>query len=72
MERDRGVDETGHQIAVFGRIGSRPFTLDEMKRFYLGPDGKAFAVTDRIELGDFIGSRPPTLKRNAGVPIPKN
>src|SRR5438874_11399301 len=32
LERDRGVDETGHQIAVFGRIGARPFNADEMKR----------------------------------------
>ncbi|HEY8624289.1 MAG TPA: hypothetical protein VIM74_10540, partial [Casimicrobiaceae bacterium] len=26
LDRDRGVDETGGQIAVFGRLGSRPFT----------------------------------------------
>ena len=25
LDRDRGVDETGGQIAVFGRLGSRPF-----------------------------------------------
>ena len=31
LDRDRGVDETGHQIAVFGRVGSRPFTRDEME-----------------------------------------
>ena len=53
LERDRAVDETGNQIAVFGRIGSRPFTLDEMKRLYLGPDGRPFSVTDRVELNDF-------------------
>jgi hypothetical protein len=29
LDRDRAVDETGGQIAVFGRIGSRPFTLEE-------------------------------------------
>jgi hypothetical protein len=40
LDRDRGVDETGHQIAVFGRIGSRPLTLKEAERLYLGPDGK--------------------------------
>ena len=28
LDRDRAVDETGHQIAVFGRLGSRPFTRD--------------------------------------------
>ena len=49
LERDRGVDETGHQIAVFGRIGSRPFTAEEMKKFYLWPDGKLFTVTDRVK-----------------------
>lgn len=34
LERDRAVDETGHQIAVFGRIGSRPFNAEEMKNLY--------------------------------------
>ena len=31
LDRDRAVDETGGQIAVFGRIGSRPCTLPECK-----------------------------------------
>ncbi|MEE9412049.1 MAG: hypothetical protein V3V22_03245, partial [Methylococcales bacterium] len=35
LDRDRGVDETGHQISVFGRLGSRPLNLEEMQRFYL-------------------------------------
>jgi hypothetical protein len=65
LERDRGVDETGHQIAVFGRSGSRPFTLDEMKKFYLGPDGRLFTVTDRVKVEDFVGPRPSMLKRTA-------
>ena len=30
----------GDQIAVFGRIGSRPFTLDEQRRFYLSPTAR--------------------------------
>ena len=54
LERDRAVDETGHQIAVFGRIGSRPFTLPEMQRLYLGPDGKPFSVTDKVQQQDFV------------------
>jgi hypothetical protein len=54
LERDRAVDETGHQIAVFGRIGSRPFTLDEMKQLYLGPDGRPFTVTDQVQQKDFV------------------
>jgi len=39
LDRDRAVDETGHQMAVFGRIGSRPFNLQEMQELYL--DNKA-------------------------------
>jgi hypothetical protein len=53
LERDRAVDETGHQIAVFGRIGSRPFTLSEMRKLYLGRDGKPFTVTDQVRQQDF-------------------
>ena len=52
-------------MAVFGRIGSRPFTLDEMKKFYLGPDGRLFTVTDRVKVEDFVGPRPSMLKRTA-------
>ena len=37
LDRDRAVDETGDQIAVFGRIGSRPFTLEEQRKLYLEP-----------------------------------
>jgi len=44
LERDRAVDETGHQIAVFGRIGARPFTKAEMDRFYLRADGTPWSV----------------------------
>ncbi len=47
LDRDRGVDETGGQIAVFGRLGSRPFTLDEMRRMYLDGSGKLWTVVDQ-------------------------
>ncbi len=47
LDRDRGVDETGGQIAVFGRLGSRPFNASEMKKLYLDPYGKPYFVTDR-------------------------
>lgn len=46
LDRDRAVDETGGQIAVFGRIGSRPFTREEQDRFYLTPEGKVWTVKD--------------------------
>ena len=58
LERDRGVDETGHQIAVFGRIGSRPLNLGEMKSLYLGRDGRPFTVTDRVKTEDFVPGGP--------------
>jgi hypothetical protein len=47
LERDRGVDETGNQIAVFGRRGSRPLSLVEMRQLYLNAEGKAWYVTDK-------------------------
>ena len=61
LERDRGVDETGHQIAVFGRIGSRPFTEEEMKKFYM-LNGRVYTVTDRVKTEDFVAGRPVARK----------
>ena len=46
LDRDRGVDETGGQIAVFGRKGSRPLTLDEMQKLYLDENGNPWYVED--------------------------
>jgi hypothetical protein len=45
IDRDRGVDESGNQVAVLGRRGARPFNLQEMQRLYLR-DGKLYTVTD--------------------------
>ena len=44
LDRDRAVDETGHQVSIFGRLGSRPFTAEEMRKMYLTREGKLFAV----------------------------
>jgi hypothetical protein len=46
LDRDRGVDETGGQIAVFGRKGSRPLNLEEMRRLYLDASGQPWFVSD--------------------------
>jgi hypothetical protein len=46
LERDRAVDETGGQVAVFGRIGSRPFNLEEQRKLFLKPDGTTWTVQD--------------------------
>jgi hypothetical protein len=44
LDRDRAVDETGNQVSVLGRLGSRPFTLEEMRRMYLTREGKLWTV----------------------------
>lgn len=44
LDRDRAVDETGHQVSVFGRLGSRPFTLEEMRKLYLNRAGRVWSV----------------------------
>jgi hypothetical protein len=35
VDRDRAVDETGHQVGVFGRRGARPLNLEEQQKLYL-------------------------------------
>ncbi|MFL6208887.1 MAG: hypothetical protein ACJ74W_08560 [Pyrinomonadaceae bacterium] len=45
LDRDRAVDESGNQLAVFGRRGARPFNLAEMQSMYL-LGGKLFTVSD--------------------------
>jgi hypothetical protein len=43
LDRDRVVDESGNETVVFGRRGSRPFNLAEMKKFY-ERDGELYTV----------------------------
>ena len=57
LDRDRGVDETGGQIAVFGRLGSRPFTRAEMERLFLNRRGIPYRVRDSGTLADWVGAR---------------
>src|SRR5262249_60206046 len=45
IDRDRAVDESGNQLAVFGRRGARPFTKAEMEKLFMR-DGKVFTVTN--------------------------
>ena len=35
LDRDRAVDESGNQIAVFGRVGARPLSVEEQQKMYL-------------------------------------
>ncbi|MCU0708112.1 MAG: hypothetical protein MUF23_07470 [Pirellula sp.] len=46
VDRDRAVDESGNQIAVFGRVGARPLNREEVQRMHRRPDGSLFQVSD--------------------------
>ena len=59
LDRDRAVDETGGQMAVFGRIGSRPFTRPEMERLFLNAKGVPYKVSDDVDMKAW---RPPLLR----------
>ncbi len=45
IDRDRAVDESGNQLAVFGRRGSRPLNRTESHSLYLR-DGQLYTVAD--------------------------
>jgi hypothetical protein len=55
LDRDRAVDESGHQIAVFGRVGARPLNAEEQKRLYLR-NGSVWKVSDDPD--DYPDPRP--------------
>ncbi|MCA1749176.1 MAG: hypothetical protein LC634_06470 [Sphingomonadales bacterium] len=54
LDRDRAVDETGGQIAVFGRFGSRPFTRSEMERLFLNSRRMPYRVSDEVEMDFWV------------------
>ena len=45
IDRDRAVDESGNQLAVFGRRGARPLNRTEARAVYLR-NGQLYTVTD--------------------------
>src|SRR5260370_15378347 len=47
IDRDRAVDESGNQLAVFGRCGARPLNRAEMRSLYIHSNtGQPYGVTD--------------------------
>jgi hypothetical protein len=71
LDRDRVVDETGHQTVVFGRRGARPFNVQEMARFYRPSSTNAaqpvYTVEDVLVRGGELKTRSgrllsPTIK----------
>jgi hypothetical protein len=69
LERDRVVDETGGQTVVFGRRGSRPFSLSEMQPFLRhGGNGEQFRVQDVVRQDANLLTRQGELLRPAPAP----
>src|SRR5262249_13605544 len=71
MDRDRAIDESGNQIAVFGRIGARPLNLKEQQKMYLR-DGKVWTVDEDTMSKLYRYVRPPGRKEDdhPGGPCP--
>jgi hypothetical protein len=46
LDRDRAVDDSSNQIAVFGRVGARPLNFEEQRRLFFHNDKLWTAVDD--------------------------
>ncbi len=57
LDRDRAVDETGHQIAIVGRLGARPFNRAEMEKLFIGEKGQVYTVSDAPNMADWSPRR---------------
>jgi hypothetical protein len=57
LDRDRAVDETGGQMAVFGRLGSRPFSRPEMERLFMTEKGVPYKVLDTPDMEKYVPLR---------------
>ena len=50
IDRDRAVDESGNQLAVFGRRGARPLNQGEMRGLYIhSKTGQSYTVADEAD-----------------------
>ena len=58
LDRDRAVDETGGQMAIFGRLGSRPFTRSEMEKLFITRSGAPWKVSDEVNMDRWVGRKP--------------
>jgi hypothetical protein len=70
VDRDRAVDESGSQIAVFGRVGARPMNLQEQQRLYLN-GGKVWKVSDDpFDAEVYRTILPPGFRQPVRGPVP--
>lgn len=63
IDRDRAVDETGNQLAVLGRRGSRPLNREEMQKLYLR-NGQLYEVSDTPQNAAVDAHQPTTAAGN--------
>ena len=74
LDRDRAVDESGNQIAVFGRRGGRPLNLREMQSMFLRDDGKGgrsvWTVPETSPIPAGPASPPSHVVRRRRPPLP--
>jgi hypothetical protein len=62
IDRDRAVDESGNQLAVFGRRGARPLNREETQKLYLR-NGQLYTVTDEPGMSQGTGTVTGSLQR---------
>jgi hypothetical protein len=68
--RDRYVDESGNQIAVTSRMGSRPFNAEEIRGILFAADGSVLKVSNssgKQSAAETEGSQP-SSGRTGGAP----
>ena len=70
LDRDRAVDESGNQIAVFGRVGARALNLEEQRKLYLH-NGKIWKVSDEPWDPLYGAPRPPGAEEPKPRPRPR-
>ncbi|WP_435017365.1 hypothetical protein TA3x_004971 [Tundrisphaera sp. TA3] len=63
LDRDRAVDESGNQLSVFGRVGARPFNLQEQRKLYLRP-GSAVPWWVSDDPSDSVYGPPRPIRRD--------
>jgi hypothetical protein len=63
VDRDRAVDESGNQLAVFGRVGAHPLTLEDQRKMFFN-QGQVWQVSDDPQDPIFPAPRPLNLPKN--------
>jgi hypothetical protein len=66
LDRDRAIDESGNQLAVFGRRGARPFNFDEMMRLFINKATGALWTVPEINDRDLKNNK--DIRARYGAP----